>query len=68
MTLAGILGLEVAAGVGTGTATLVQTPQYYNELRTATDEELRALEQFISKLEESMTTLSKVVLQNRHVP
>lgn len=66
LTLAVILGLGVAAGVGTGTTALVQTHQYFSELRTAMDEDLRALQQSISKLEEPMTSLSKVVLQNRH--
>lgn len=65
MTLAVILGLGVAAGVGTGTAALIQTPQYFHELRSAIDEDLRATEQTISKLEESLTSLSEVVLQNR---
>lgn len=52
LTLAVILGLRGAAGVSTGTATLVQTHQYFSELRTAMDEDLRALQQSISKLEE----------------
>ena len=33
LTLAVILGLGVAAGVGTGTAALIQAPQYFNVLR-----------------------------------
>lgn len=47
LTLAVILGLRVAAGVGTGTAALIQTPQYFHELRSAIDEDLRAIEQSI---------------------
>lgn len=39
LTLAVILGLGVAAGVGTGTAALIQAPQYFNELRIAMDED-----------------------------
>ena len=50
LTLAVILGLGVAASVSTGTAALVQAPQYYNELRTAVNEDLKALELSISKL------------------
>lgn len=57
LTFAVLLGLGVAAGVGTGTAALIQTPQYYIDLG--------AIEQSITKLEESLTSLSEVVLQNR---
>ena len=63
--MAVLLGLGVAAGVGTGTAALIKTPQYYEELRAAMDIDLRTIEQSITKLEESLTSLSEVVLQNR---
>ena len=43
----------------------IQTPRYFDELRTAMDTDLRAIEQSISKLEESLNSLSEVVLQNR---
>ena len=33
LTLAVILGLGIAANVGTGTAALIQAPQYFNVLR-----------------------------------
>ncbi|ERE73455.1 envelope glycoprotein [Cricetulus griseus] len=65
LTLAVILSLGVAAGIGTGTVALIQAPHYFSELRVAMDEDLRALEQSISQLEESLTSLSEVVLQNR---
>lgn len=55
-TLAILLGLGVAAGVGTRTVALVQTPQYFEGLRAAMDEDLRAIEQSITKLEESLTS------------
>lgn len=53
------------AGVGTGAAALIQTPHYFNELRSAMDQDLKALEQSLSQLAESVTSLSEVVLQNR---
>lgn len=64
ITLAVLLGLGVAAGIGTRRATLVQTPQYFEGLQAAMDEDLRAIEQSITKLEESLTSLSEVMLQN----
>ncbi|KAK1346142.1 hypothetical protein QTO34_008611 [Cnephaeus nilssonii] len=65
LTLAALLSLGVAAGVGTGAAALVQTPQYIEGLRAAVNEDLKDIEQSITKLEESLTSLSEVVLQNR---
>lgn len=65
LTFAVLMGLGIAAGVGTGAAALIQTPQYYEELRAAMDTDLRSIEQSITKLEESLTSLSEVVLQNR---
>ncbi|KAK1338205.1 hypothetical protein QTO34_001319, partial [Cnephaeus nilssonii] len=65
LTLAALLGLGVVAGVGTGAAALVQTPQYIEGLRAAINEDLKDIEQSITKLEKSLTSLSEVVLQNR---
>lgn len=65
LTLAVLLGLGVAARVGTGATALIQTPQYIEELWVAVDEDLKAVEQSITKLKESFTSLSEVVLQNR---
>ena len=65
LTLATLLGLGVAAGVGTGTAALIQAPKYSEELRIAVDEDLKSIEHSITKLEESLTSLSEMVLQNR---
>nr|KAF6314921.1 hypothetical protein mMyoMyo1_008696 [Myotis myotis]KAF6319741.1 hypothetical protein mMyoMyo1_008480 [Myotis myotis]KAF6319788.1 hypothetical protein mMyoMyo1_008525 [Myotis myotis]KAF6324902.1 hypothetical protein mMyoMyo1_008353 [Myotis myotis]KAF6349116.1 hypothetical protein mMyoMyo1_011672 [Myotis myotis] len=65
LTLAALLGLGVAAGVGTGTTALIKGPTYTEELRAAIDEDLKHIEHSITKLEESLTSLSEVVLQNR---
>lgn len=58
MTLAVLLGLGVATGIGTQNS-------HYNQLRIAIDEDIQALEESVSKLQESLTSLSEVVLQNR---
>lgn len=60
-----MLGIGVAAGVGTGTAALVHGNYHLHQLRIAIDEDLRAIKHSITKLEESLTSLSEVVLQNR---
>lgn len=43
--------------MGLGSTAFVRGDQYYSQLRAAMDEDLRALEQSISKLEELMTSL-----------
>ncbi|XP_008837633.1 MLV-related proviral Env polyprotein-like [Nannospalax galili] len=65
LTLALLLGAGVAAGVGTGTAALVQGPQLYANLEKAISEDIRDLEQSVSYLQESLSSLAEVVLQNR---
>jgi len=71
LTVAILLGLGVAAGVGTGSAALITGPQQLHQgltaLNTAISEDIEALEKSISHLEESLTSLSEVVLQNRRV-
>ena len=52
-------------GVGTGTAALIQGSQQLAQLQLAIDTDLRAIENSISLLEKSLTSLSEVVLQNR---
>lgn len=44
LTLVTLLGLGVAAGVGTGAAALIKGPSYTEELRIAIDEDLRNIE------------------------
>uniref|UniRef100_A0A8D1P0R9 Envelope glycoprotein n=1 Tax=Sus scrofa TaxID=9823 RepID=A0A8D1P0R9_PIG len=69
LTLAAMLGLGVAAGVGTGTAALITGPRQLEkglgELHRIITEDLQALEKSVSNLEEFLTSLSEVVLQNR---
>ncbi|XP_065794548.1 MLV-related proviral Env polyprotein-like [Muntiacus reevesi] len=66
MTLALLLGLGgTAVGIGTGTAALIQGGQQLAQLQLAIDTDLRAIENSISLLEKSLTSLSEVVLQNR---
>lgn len=62
-----MLGLGLGATrVGLGSMALIKGDQYYSQLRKVMDKDLRALKQFIYKLEESMNSFSKVALQNRH--
>lgn len=65
MTLVVLLGLGIVAGVGTGSAALVQSSQKIERLKLAVNEDLAAIEQSITKLTESLASLSEVVLQNR---
>ena len=62
MTLAVLLGMGVTTGVGTVVAALATQPGYYNQLREAIDVDIQALENSVSKLQESFTSLSEVVM------
>ncbi|NWJ08266.1 ENV2 protein, partial [Crypturellus undulatus] len=62
LTIAMILGI---AGVSTGVSALVIQPSQLAALRAAVDEDIERLEQSISYLEKSLSSLSEVVLQNR---
>lgn len=65
LTLAVMISLGVAAWVGTGATALIQQPYYYQSLRDAIDLDIQVLEDSVSKLQESLTSLSEVVIQNR---
>ena len=69
LTLAMVIWIGLAAGDGTGTAALVTGPQQLKQglegLQTAVTADINALEMSISHLEESLTSLSEVVLQNK---
>ncbi|KAG3265418.1 hypothetical protein H1C71_001867, partial [Ictidomys tridecemlineatus] len=65
LTLAILLGMGIAAGMGTGTTALVHGTQQMTQLETAMDPNLKILETSITTLQESLTSLSEVVLQNR---
>lgn len=69
LTLAIMLSLGIMTGIGTGTAALITGPIQLERglggLQAAITEDLQALEKSVSNLEESLTSLSEVVLQNR---
>lgn len=64
VSLATMSGLEIA-GAGTKIAALSLQDQGFALLRAAIDEDICCLEESISHLEKSLTSLSEVVLQNR---
>ncbi|KAL6035639.1 hypothetical protein STEG23_036475 [Scotinomys teguina] len=65
MTIALLLGVGgIAAGIGTGTSTLIQS-NHLMQLHQAMTTDLETIEKFITALEKSLTSLSEVVLQNR---
>lgn len=63
MTLTLFLG-GMAAGIGTGTTALIKTG-HFRQLQAAMNADLKAIEESVSALEKSLTSLSEVVLQNR---
>ncbi|KAG3279195.1 hypothetical protein H1C71_006247, partial [Ictidomys tridecemlineatus] len=65
LTLAILLGMRIAAGVGTRTTALVRGTQQMTQLETAMDQNLKILETSITALQESLTSLSEVVLEDR---
>ncbi|NXY39648.1 ENV1 protein, partial [Pomatorhinus ruficollis] len=64
VTLAFLLSLG-AAGTATGVSALVSQKQSLSQLQMTIDEDFQRIEQSISLLEKSLSSLSEVVLQNR---
>lgn len=65
ITLAVLLGFGTAAGIKTGMAALVYGKQHSAQLQAAMAQDLKDLETSVTALEQSLTSLSEVVLQNR---
>nr|AAK16156.1 envelope glycoprotein [Mus cervicolor popaeus endogenous virus] len=64
LLLGGLTVGGIAAGIGTGATALTATQQFM-QLQKAMHTDLQALEDSVTNLEKSLTSLSEVVLQNR---
>ena len=64
ITLATMFSLGITGG-GTGIAALSLQGQGFTSLRAAIDEDITRIEESVSHLEKSLTSLSEMVLQNR---
>lgn len=62
--LGGLTAGGITAGIGTGATALAATQQF-RHLQKAMHTDIKALEEAVSALEKSLTSLSEVVLQNR---
>lgn len=64
LLLGGLTVGGITAGIGTGATALAATQQF-RQLQMAMHTDIKALEEAVSALEKSLTSLSEVVLQNR---
>ena len=64
VTIATLLGIGLA-GARIGIASLATQASQYSSLRAAIDVDIERIETFISHLQESLTSLFEMVLQNR---